>query len=208
MKQVTQTRTLGAADPDGIALNQSTGGAADLVLNGAFVVNGVAELDAQRQVEFESLNNLSGVNFTVVGTDDSGQSVTETIAGPNAGVAATAENFRTVTQISVDGAVTDVEAGTNGVGASQEVPMDRGPSPLNASLAILVTGTVDVTAQYTFDDVFAQNSGPFQWFDHTDLTNVTTNDEAALVAPVKAVRLLTNSGTGTARFEVNQAGII
>ena len=86
--------------------------------------------------------------------------------------------------------------------------MDRGPSPFNASLAIVITGTVNVTAQFTFDDVFAQNSGPFVWFDHTDLTNVTANDEAALVAPVKAVRLLTNSGTGTARFEVSQAGII
>lgn len=208
MRSVTQTRSLGAADPDGICLNQSTGGAANLTIDGAFASGGVATLDAQRQVELESLNNLSAVNFTIVGTDDSGQEVRETISGPNAGVAATAENFRTVTEVSVDAAVTDVEVGTNGVGGSQEIPMDRGPSPFNASLAIIITGTVDVTAEYTFDEVFADNSGPFTWFPHTDLTNITADAEAALVAPVKAVRLLTNSGDGTARFEVNQAGII
>ena len=75
------------------------------------------------------------------------------------------------------------------------------------SLGIAITGTIDVTSQFTFDDVFADNSGPFTWFDHTDQTNVTADDEAAIISPVKAVRLLTNSGLGTARFEVLQAGL-
>lgn len=207
MRSVTQTRSLGAADPDGIALNQSTGGAGSLVLNGTFVVDGVAVLDAQRQVELESVNNLVGINFTITGTDESGNTVEETIAGPNAGVSATAENFKTVTSIEVDGAVTDVEAGTNGVGGSQEIPLDQNISPFNVSLAVVITGTVDVTVQFTFDDVFADNSGPFVWFDHTDMTNLTADGEATIVSPVKAVRVLTNSGTGTCRFEVAQAGL-
>lgn len=207
MRGITQTRTLGAADPDGIATDQ-TGGPGNMTLDGAFASGGVATLDGQRQVELESLNNNSAVNFTITGTDDSGNIVSETIAGPNAGVAATSVNFRTVTEIDADGAFTAVEAGTNGLGASQEIPMDRGPAPFNASLAIVITGTVDVTAEYSFDEVFDNPSGPWTWFPHTDLTNITADAEAALVAPVKAVRLLTNSGTGTARFEVNQAGII
>ena len=207
MRSVTQTRQLAAADADGIALNQSTGGAADLVLNGAFVVNGVAQLGAQRQVELESLNNLSAATFTIEGTTDSGTVISESIAGPNAGVAATQGNFRTVTRISVDQAVADVEVGTNGVGASEWIPLDQYFAPFNVSLAVIIgTGTANVTAQYTFDDVFDPSGRPFVAFDHTDLTAVTMNDEAALVAPVKAVRLLTNSGTDPVRFEVAQGG--
>ena len=208
MRAVTQTRSLGAADPNGICEDQQLGAAGDLALEGVFVVDGVAVLDVQRQVELESGGNISATNFTITGTDESGNIVEETIAGPNATTVATAVNFKTVTQIAADASFgTDVEIGTNGVGASQEVPLDQNVSPFNVSLGMIITGTINATAQFTFDDVFAQNSGPFVWFDHTDLTAVIADDEAALVSPVKAVRALTNSGTGTLRFEVAQAGI-
>jgi hypothetical protein len=208
MRSVTQTRTLAAADPNGIAEDQQLGAAGDLALDGVLVTAGVAELGAQRQVTLESGGNISAANFTITGTDDSGNIVEETIAGPNATTVATAVNFRTVTQIAVDASFgTDVEVGTNGVGASQEIPLDQNIAPFNVSLGIAVTGTIDVTSQFTFDDVFADASGPHVWFDHTDQTNVTADDEAAIISPVKAVRLLTNSGLGTARFEVLQAGL-
>jgi hypothetical protein len=208
MRSVSQTRQLGAADPNGICEDQQLGAAGDLALDGAFVVAGVAVLDVQRQVELESGGNISATNFTITGTDESGNIVSETIAGPNATTVATAVNFKTVTQIAADASFgTDVEIGTNGVGASQEIPLDQNVSPFNVSLAVIITVVVDVTVQFTFDDVFADNSGPFTWFDHTDLTNILADDEATIVSPVKAVRVLTNSGTGTVRFEVAQAGI-
>ncbi len=104
--------------------------------------------------------------------------------------------MRTVTQIR-----------TNVTGGSDPVPLDQYISPFSVSLALLITGTVDANAQFTFDDVFDPDASPFTWFDHADLTNITADAQAALVAPVKAVRVLTNSGTGTVRFEVSQAGI-
>jgi hypothetical protein len=211
MRSVSQTRTLGAADPNGICLDQQAAGPGNLLINGAFATGGAAPavLDQQRQVELESAGNLIAINFTITGTDESGNIVEETIAGPNAGTVATAVNFKTVTQIAVDAAVgTDVEIGTNAVGASQEVPLDQNVSPFNVSLGLIITvAAVDVTVQFTFDDVFADNSGPFAWFDHSDLTNIVADDEATIVSPVKAVRVLTNSGVGTCRFEVAQAGI-
>ena len=208
MRPVSQTRQLGAADPNGICLDQQLGAPGNLALDGVFVTAGVAVLDVQRQVELESGGNISATNFTITGTDESGNIVEETIAGPNATTVATAVNFKTVTQIAADAAfATDVEIGTNGVGASQEIPLDQNVSPFNVSLALIITLVVDVTVQFTFDDVFADNSGPFAWFDHTDLTNILADSEATIVSPVKAVRVLTNSGTGTCRFEVAQAGI-
>lgn len=208
MRAVTQTRTLGAADPNGIALDQQLGAAGNLSLDGAFVVDGVAVLDAQRQVSLESAGNISAANFIITGTDESGNIVEETIAGPNATTVATAVNFLTVTQIAVDASfATDVEVGTNGVGASQEIPLDQYVSPFNVSLAVIVTGTINYTVQFTFDDIFASNSGPFTWFDHSDLTALAVDAEAVLVSVVRAVRILTNSGTGTGRFETQQAGL-
>lgn len=207
MRPIGLTRQLAAADPNGIAEDQQLGGAGDLVLDGAFVVAGVAQLDAQRQVEFESAGNLSAVNFTVFGTDDQGREISETLAGPNAGTVATALNFRTVTQISADAAfATDVEVGTNSVGASQEIPLDQYISPFNVSLFLSITGTVDGTVQYTFDDVFS-GPGPFEWTDHPDMTNLVASGEGVFISPVGACRLLTNSGDGEAVLRVVQAGL-
>ncbi len=208
MRPIVQTRQLAAADPNGIAEDQQLAAAGDLTLDGVLVdFAGVAQLGTQRQVEFESAGNLSAINFTVTGTDDSGGIVRETIAGPNAGTVATELNFSTVTQIAADAAVgTDVEVGTNGIGASQTVPLDQYLTPFNVSLGIVITGTVDVTVEYTFDDIFGDAPGPFSWTDHPDLTNVTADEDGTFISPVSACRLLTNSGDGTAVLRILQAG--
>ena len=156
MRPIVQTRQLAAADPNGIAEDQQLGAAGDLALDGVLVDSGgVAQLGTQRQVEFESAGDISATNCTITGTDDSGAIISETIAGPNAGTVATELNFSTVTQIAADASfATDVEVGTNGVGASQTVPLDQYLTPFNVSLGIAITGTVDVTVEFTFDDVF------------------------------------------------------
>lgn len=208
MRPIVQTRQLAAADPNGIAEDQQLAGAGDLTLDGVFVTAGVATLDAQRQVELESAGNLSAINFTVTGTDQQNRPISETLVGPNAGTVATELNFLTVTQIAADAAVgTDVEVGTNGVGASQEIPLDQYISPFNVSLFVGITGTVDVTVQFTGDDVFGDAPGPFDWTDHPDLTNITADDDATFISPVSACRLLTNSGTGEAVLRIAQAGL-
>ncbi len=208
MRPIIQTRQLDAAVSNGIALDQQLGGAGDLTINGGFATAGVAQLDAQRQVELESAGALGGINFTITGTDDQGRAISETIAGPAAGTVATELNFRTVTQIFADAAfATDVEVGTNGVGASQEIPLDQYISPFNVSLLLDIVGTVDVTVQFTGDDIFGDAPGPFSWTDHPNLTNITADDDATFISPVSACRLLTNSGVGTAVLRVAQAGL-
>ncbi len=210
MRPVIQSRQLDAADPNGIALDQQLGAAGDLTLNGAFVTAGVAQLDVQRQVEFESAGNISGTNFTVTGTDEQGREISETIAGPNAGTAATSLDFITVTQIAADAAfASDVEVGTNALGGSIPIPVDQGVTPTNIGLG--VTGfavAADVTVQHTFDDIWSDNpSSLHTWFDHPTLANVTANDDGNLAFPPRAVRLFTNSGIGTAVLTLVQAGI-
>jgi len=193
MRPIELTRQLDAADPNGIALDQQLGAAGDLTLDGVFVTAGVATLDVQRQVELESAGNISATNFTITGTDQQNRPISETIAGPNAGTVATELNFLTVTQIAADASFgTDVEVGTNGVGASQEIPLDQYISPFNVSLFVDITGTVDVTVEFTFDDIF-DGFGPFVYTDHPDLTNITADADATFISPVSACRLLQRS---------------
>lgn len=207
MRPIRISRTLAAADPNGIALDQTTGGAGDLTLNGAFVVDGVAQLDVQRQVSLESVGNLSGINFTIVGTDEQSRPISETISGPNVGVVATTLDFFTVTRVSVDAAVgTNVEVGTNETGGSVVIPLDQYISPFNVSLGAIITGTVNATVQFTFDDVFS-GVGPFSWTNQSDLTNIVASADGTFISPVSACRILTNSGNGTITLIVLQAGL-
>jgi hypothetical protein len=209
MRPIVQTRQLAAADPNGIAEDQQLGAAGDLTLDGALVdSDGVAQLGGQRQVAFESAGNIATVVFTITGTDESGALISEDITGINASTELTTLNYATVTRIAADAAfASDVEVGTTGVGASQTVPLDQYQTPFNVSLGIVITGTVDVTVEYTFDDVFGDFPGPHTWTDHPDLTNVTADADGTFISPVSACRLLTNSGVGTAVLRILQAGI-
>jgi hypothetical protein len=207
LRPVTITRALITADADGIAQNQTTAGAANLTLNGALVAGGVALLTSQRKVAGHSTGNISTVVFTVYGTNSAGNSITDTVTGINNTTVETTLDFLTVTRIAASAAVgTNVEFGTTGVGASQPIPLDIYIDPFDISLFIDVTGTVDVTAQYTGDADVLTSNGPFVWFNHSDLTGVTADDVGTIISPVTAVRLLTNSGTGSAEFTVLQAG--
>jgi len=208
MRPITQTRQLDAADANGICLDQTTVGAANLTITGALASGGVATLDVQRQVEFESIADLSAVNFTVTGTDEQGRTISETIAGPNAGVSSTTLDFKTVTQVAVDGAVgTNVEGGTNAVGGSIPIPIDKYLTPTNIGMGLQITGTVNVTVQHTFGDIFDSDPSTIHnWFDHPTLAAETADADGNLAFPPQAVRLLTNSGVGTAIFRLVQAG--
>lgn len=208
MRPVVITRTLTAADPNAIAEDQTTAGAANLVLNGVLVSDGVATLDAQRKVAGHSTGNIATVIFTVYGTDQAGNSITDTVTGINNSTVSTTLDFLTVTRIAASAAVgTNVEFGTTAVGASEPLPLDLYLEPFSASLFLDVTGTVNVTAQYTGDDDVLTSTGPFVWFDHADLTSKSADSVGTIVSPVTAVRLVTNSGTGSAQLTVLQAGV-
>jgi hypothetical protein len=189
---------------------QQTTGPADLVLNGALVdADGIAQIGSQRFLDITSAGNLAGVDFTIEGTTDAGDQALETIAGPNATTVTTILNFATVTRISVNGVVgSDVTVGTQATGASGTIPLDQFLTPFQVSLGVEITGTVNATLEYTFDDVFGDHPGPFNWIPHPDLTGITADADATFISPVSACRLLTNSGDGTAVLRVIQAGLL
>lgn len=96
-----------------------------------------------------------------------------------------------------------------GVKYGNTIPLDVFISPFNTSLSVTVTGTVNYTAQYTFDDVQASGWTPAtaNWVDHPSLTSKTASLDSNLAYPATAVRIALNSGNGSVRFTVIQAGI-
>ena len=99
---------IAAADPDGVCAAQTTGGAANLTINGALATAGVATLLPARNVTITSAGSSeTGKSLTITGTDVNGNAVTESIAGPGgSATVATTAIFSTVTQVAVDGALT------------------------------------------------------------------------------------------------------
>lgn len=208
MRPVRITRTLAAGAVGAIAASQTLGGAGNLLINGSLASGGVATMLAQQQVGLTSTGNLSGINFTITGTNDYGQTISEVLAGPNNNTVKSVRNYLTVTSIAASAAVgTAMTVDTVGSGASGVIPIDQYLNPVNLALTVGITGTLNATAQFTTDDVYA-STGPFTWFTVGGLLAVTATAAGTLVAPVTGVRLLTNSGTGTATFSVVQSGMV
>jgi len=87
-------------------------------------------------------------------------------------------------------------------------PIDHYISPANIALSVRVSGTVDYTVQYTFDDIFAANYNPSSgnWTNHPTLSGKTTSLDSNIAYPVRGIRVLLNSGTGTATLTIIQGG--
>lgn len=91
-----------------------------------------------------------------------------------------------------------------GTGSSSALVMNTNISPFNVGFGVSVTGTVNYTVQHTFDD---PGVGFTTWFDHPTVASQATNQDGNYAFPVTGVKLLVNSGGGTATLELIQAGI-
>lgn len=101
-----------------------------------------------------------------------------------------------------------VSVSQTGVGNSALIVHDYLAKPFNVSLSTIVTGTVNYTIQHTFDDIYAAGYNPSAgtWYNHDnpDLVAVTTNANDNYSAPVRASRIVINSGTGSVKLTALQ----
>lgn len=93
-----------------------------------------------------------------------------------------------------------------GTGSSSIVPLDHYQSPFNVGIGVVVSGTVNYTIQHTYDDVQDASVTPV-WFDNATIAGKATNFDGGYTLPVTAVKLLVNSGSGTATATIIQAGM-
>lgn len=205
---------LASASANNICLSQTKTGAGNLTLNGSTVSGGVATLDKPRQVLITNGGNDTGITFTITGTTFGGQSVSETVTGTSGSTVATNTDFATVTSVSVSGStsVSGVTVGTNGVAGSRWARMD-GWANAQSALQVDVTGTVNYTVQTTMDDPndpFAPVSvASVKWVASTDtgVVGQSATKSSNFVATPTWVRLLLNSGNGSAALKIVQANV-
>jgi hypothetical protein len=208
-----------AADRDGIAAAQTTAGAVALALNGALALPrqpwnsgpvGFMGAGVNRTLSLYSTGNLSGINFTIVGLDASGNAVTEVLAGPNNTTVYSVNLYNTILSVTPNGAVaTAVEAGSGTTGATNWYAVDYYLDPANIGLWLKISGTISVTVQLT-PDAFLQTTTAPSTFNHAYLTTVTADAASALTYPAQGIRMLVGSSTvdsGAAIFTIIQAGI-
>lgn len=204
------SQTLVAAVSNGISLSQSPGAGA-ILLNGSLVANGVATMDVQRRVIITSGGNDSGITFTVTGTNQSGASISETFAGSNGSVAQSNLDFLTVTKVTHTGSVAGtITIGTNGVGSSLWQIINWNATPFSLGYSVeLRSGAVNFTVEHTYDDPNNLRAGlsyPLPWTDAV-INGASASIETSSTSPITAIRLTTNSGTGTVWFRALQAGL-
>jgi len=151
------------------------------------------------------------VNFTITGTDANGAAVSEVLVGPNAATVKSVNGYLTITQISVSGAAAAaLTVDTVQSGPDQPVVLDKYQNPQNVQIQVDVTGVVNFTVQYTNNDIFNTPPANVVWTNSPTaaLVGGSTNVNGALGAVASAVRLVNNSGGGTAKMTVNQLGMM
>lgn len=91
-----------------------------------------------------------------------------------------------------------------GTGSSDALVMNTNATPFNVGFGVVVSGTVNYTVQHTFDD---PATGFTTWFSHPTIAAQTANADGNYAFPVTGIKLLVNSGSGTATMNLVQAGI-
>lgn len=93
-----------------------------------------------------------------------------------------------------------------GAGSSITAVPDIHRNPFNIGIGVVVSGTVNYTIQHTFDDVLNPAVTPV-WFSHPLLAGLTANADSNYAFPVRGIKVLVNSGAGSASATLVQAGI-
>ena len=100
-----------------------------------------------------------------------------------------------------------------GTGSSDWLLINRNITPVAIGIGVHVSGNVNYTVQYTYDDPSGTYLNPTVGTACTvytlpTLVNATTTLDGNIIIPVGAVRLTKNSGTGFATMTFTQAGVI
>ncbi len=227
MRPVRITKALATASTNNICLSQTPAGAGDLVLTGSALYStalAICVMDSPRVVLFTFAGDEHTKTFVVYGNtriDGTGNSIQETLTGvpSGAGTASTTLNFGQVSRISVSAATAGaLTVGTSGVGSTEWQLVDTYLDPTSLSIAVDVTGTVNYTVQYTYDNIMGEydaaggqwaNTYPTKIWNDTTLNAVTTDGVANVPTPLTAWRVLINSSTSPGAITVTaiQAGV-
>lgn len=198
-------------DPNGIAENQTTGGAADLVLNGALCDLGTAlQFDVGDaysdgvggiKLIFDSAGDISSVVFTITGKDQDGVDITETVTGVTTTAVSTTKYYSQVTVIAAGAAVgSNVFIGTvTGELVTKSMPINRFAGTACAVAVSGLAGTCQFDIQQTFDDIEDNGTESAGWINV--LANQTADVAGSATLNATGVRLKFDSYSNGAEVQ-------
>jgi len=200
-----------ALDPNGIVENQTTPGAANLVLNGALCDLGTALQfdigDAYSsgvggiKLLFDSAGDINAVVFTITGKDQDGVSITETVTGVTTTAVSTTKYYSQVTVIAAGAQVSsNVFIGTvTGELATRSVPINRFAQTGCGVAVSAKAGTCQFDIQETFDDLESGGTENAAWINV--LGNQTADVASVATLNATGVRLIFDSYSDGAELQ-------
>ena len=150
-------------------------------------------------------SNYSSISFTLTGVDADGNTISETLAGPNNNTVTSVLYYAQLTKVSVSAELTlnKVSAGIGATSLMQTVPLDA-RSVAAALIAAEITGTINYTVSQTSDDVFvAKPSTSCTWFAISDLSAKNANVLASSNVGARGLQVKVNSLTSTPTIKVS-----
>lgn len=209
--------TFGPAVSNAVCQVQNVAPGTPMLLNGSlsnsinsevsFIANGYC-----RAVSLTSGNDLSGVQFTVKGTQNN-KKISETITGPNATTVYGVEIFDVITSITVDANANQVGVGSGLNGFFNLLAIDLEERTMGLDYAITIVNsqnTRDYTVYemlddiysngYTYSELMAGAAGATQVSDLNPIIANTQNKWSGLKQffPSKAYLVSINGAAGTA----------
>jgi len=182
-----------ALDRNGIADAQTLAGAGNFTLATTFAVNGVVTLDYPRHVAVYCGGDVSGVTFTITGTDRLGDALVETITGVNATTVAGSYNFKTITSVAADGAVgTNTEIGTYSSFDTGWFPVDYKADRTDTRIYLSDSPSLVWTLKYTMANPFASGFNEYTC-DSITHSSSAASGQAHFSHGIRALRLSVSS---------------
>lgn len=181
------------ADDNGIVTSTNTVAGTPLTLEAV-----AASLDPPRELSFDGSADISGITFTIVGTDRWGQPITEEVTGVTATAVRTRKVYASVTSITPDttDAVNTVIVGWEARVPSPWMIADTTRStddvPIAQVATEIVSGTPDGQIESTFENVM-QITGEGAYVD--DVTATAPPDTNPVPACAFFRYVLTTAGT-------------
>jgi len=206
MRPVTLTINLNATSTTKVAAAQTISSAGTLTL--AAAASAIDSSGAARILLITTTENDSSVNYTVVGKDADGNSITETSTLPNNTTKSSSLAYASVSSISLSAGITaNMSVGTIGTtlsAYSKAIPLDW-REWVGSTVVTEVTGTIVYTVQETFDDILGTTAtSKASWFNGS-LSNDTQNTSGA--GTVGANLLSLSSVNGRSQVDKGATGV-
>jgi hypothetical protein len=201
-----QTVLWPAISHNSIALLQTLAGPGLVNLNGYYgnQPGGIAVISdvLSRAISITSVNNLTGVNFTIVGSY-LGQPVNEVLAGPNNTTVQSVNLYDQITSITASGAAAAFSVGTGIVGYVKAFTYDFHANNANLSVQVEVAGAVDFTFFASLVDTFTvDNFSPI-----AAMIGSAVDQFGSINFPIKYCTVRNNAGTGSLSVTYLQQGL-